>query len=160
MIDISRLPLRPLVDSTILIAAWSNRRDADHQTCVDFLESMELADREMLVATPTIAELLRGSAIELPRRKSFVPVAFDQRAADILGRELPKSILQKVKEETGARYQYIKYDAMIAACARRYNATCIVSSDPHLPRLARPLSLTCVTPNELRLPLFRPRPEP
>jgi predicted nucleic acid-binding protein len=158
MIDISRLPERPLVDSTILIAAWSERKDPARETCLSLLTELENRGSEMLIAAPTIAELLRGEhPIELPRRKSFVPVAFDTRAAELLGRDLPRSVLQRVKEESGRVYQYVKYDAMIAACAKRYGATCIISTDLHMPKLAKHLDLPCFVPEDYKLPLFKLR---
>lgn len=158
MIDTSRLQDRSLLDSTILIAAWSERKDPAREACIALVSEMENLGHEMLVAAPTIAELLRGDqALELPRRKSFVPVAFDTKAAEILGRELPKSVLQRVKDESGRNYQYVKYDAMIAACAKRHNASCIISTDLDMPKLAKTLGLACFTPDDLKFPLFKPR---
>lgn len=46
----------------------------------------------MLLATPIIAEVLRGQPQPIPRTKSLIPVAFDSRAAEILGLEIPVEV--------------------------------------------------------------------
>lgn len=159
MIDVERLPNRPLIDTTVFIAAWGKLDDPAHDDSESFLKAMEDAGRVMLVATPTIAELLRGDdQIGLPHRRSFVPVPFDVRAAEILGRDMKKTVLQKARDESGRSYQYIKYDAMIVACAKLYEAPCIVTTDErHMPNLAAQLKVACVTPGAFKLPLFRAR---
>lgn len=152
-------PRRPLVDSSVLIAAWTERRvEPAREDCIAFLDGVEASDGVILVAAPTIAELLKGQqALDLPRRRSIVPVPFDRRAAQILGKEFPAHVLQTLRDEAGRPSgAHFKYDALIVACAKSANADCIISLDEHLPRLAQHLGLRCRTPSEYRVPRQMP----
>jgi predicted nucleic acid-binding protein len=157
MIDTDRLPRRALVDSSVLIAAWANRRDEPLKpVCEAFLHAMEQHERRILIAAPTVAELLRGTPpVPLPRRKSLVPVAFDTVTAEMLGRELPAPVLQQLRDAAGKPTgQHFKYDALIVACAKRHGVDCIVSLDPHIPKLAEHVAVPCRTPDFFQLPLM------
>lgn len=156
MIVTSTYPRRPLVDSNVLIAAWTQRRvEPDRDVCAEFLQGAENDDCLILVATPSISELLKGTPpLELPRKKSLVPVPFDRRAAYILGKDFPASTLQALREEAGSPpSHYIKYDALIVACAKSANADCIVTLNiRHMERLAHHIGLLCRHPSAYRHP--------
>ncbi len=146
----SQYPRRPLVDSSVLIAAWTKKRaEPARDDCIAFLEGVEAEDGEILIAAPTITELLKGTPpLELPRRKSVVPVPFDARAARNLAKLFPPTVLQAIRDENGHLLaHYIKYDAMIVACAKTFGADCIITLngkcfDP----LARHIGLQCHHP--------------
>ncbi len=154
MIVTSSYPRRPLVDSDVLIAAWTERRvEPTREDCVAFLEGVENNDGVILIAAPMIAELLKGTPpLELPRRHSIVPVPFDAKAARVLGKSLPPHVLQVIRDEAGQPSGYhFKYDALIAACAKRFNADCIISLNvKHMAPLATHLGLQCRTPAAYR----------
>lgn len=136
-IDPDLLPGRCLVDTGVLIRALGQREDEHADKCRSFFDAMVGAKRQMLVAAPTVAELLRGNPQPLPRTRSVVVVSFDNTAAEILGVEIPVSVLHDHSAKTGHTRSYLKYDAMIVACARRWEAQCIVALDDDHVALAR-----------------------
>ncbi len=152
----SGYPRRPLVDSSVLIAAWTERRaEPSREDCIAFLAGVENNEGSILVATPTIAELLKGTPpLELPRRRSVIPVPFDARAARILGQTMPNEVLKRLRPEGDVPpLSYFKYDAMIAACAKAFAAECIVSLDEeHMPALAQHVGLPFRHPRMYRQP--------
>jgi predicted nuclease of predicted toxin-antitoxin system len=64
----------------------------------------------------------------VPRTTGIEVVAFDQLAAEILGRRFPMAVLKEIMR-SGTTMSHFKYDAMIVACAVRYSAECIVALD-------------------------------
>jgi hypothetical protein len=108
---------------------------------------MIACNKQMLLATPIIAEVLRGQPQPIPRTKSLIPVAFDSRAAEILGLEIPVEVLRSESTRTGHSRTYLKYDAMIVACAKRWAAECIVALDGDHGVLAQ----------HVRIPVSHPR---
>ncbi len=155
MVDTDRLPQRVLADSTIFVSAYL-RRDEFTEDSAAFLEAMEQQDRTVLIAAPTIAELLRGEpSMPPPRRKAFEMVAFDDVAAMILGKDFPTHVLVAKKDSLQRAYNYIKYDAMIVACAKRGRADCIVSTDSGVSALAAAIGLPCYGPRYFRTPQLR-----
>jgi predicted nucleic acid-binding protein len=128
-IDHGLLPARCLVDTGVLIRALSQFDDKQAAVCRDFFDAMVACGKQMLLAAPVIAEVLRGRPQPLPRTKSLIPVAFDSRAAEILGLEIPVAVLRSESPKSGHSRTYLKYDAMIVACAKRWAAECIVALD-------------------------------
>jgi predicted nucleic acid-binding protein len=156
MIVTSPYPRRPLIDSNVLIAAWKERcTEPERDDCIAFLEGVENNDGVILIAAPTIAELLKGTPpLELPRRKSIEPVPFDRRAARLLGKEFPASTLLTLRERSGKpASHYFKYDALIVACAKSAGADCIITlNGKDLEGLARHVGLQCRPPGAYRRP--------
>jgi len=131
MSDIDRdlLPARCLIDTGVLIRALGQFEDEHAATCQDFFDAMIECKKQILLATPVIAEVLRGQPAPIPRTPSIIPVAFDSRAPEILGIEIPVDVLRSESQKTGHSRTYLKYDAMIVACAKRWAAECIVALD-------------------------------
>jgi hypothetical protein len=85
-----------------------------------------------------------------PGANGIEVVAFDDLAAQILGAQFPVDVLKDVQVSVGsAPSGYIKYDAMIVACAVRHRATCIVSLDKGMQALSSRLSapIACRRPD-------------
>jgi predicted nucleic acid-binding protein len=152
----SPYPRRPLVDSDVLIAAWTERRvEPAREDCLAFLEGVENNDGVILIAAPTVSELLKGSpSIEPPRRKSIEVVPFDRRAAWILGKDFPATALQKLRTAAGnPQGHYFKYDALIVACAKAAKADCLITlNTKDFSGLARHIGLKCQLPSAYRRP--------
>ena len=89
----------------------------------------------------------------LPSTAQIYVVPFDKKCAEILADRLPKHILSveiaSFKSEYGDRAPgaYIKYDAMIAVCAKRWEADRLVSIDRDLKKLAEKLPIDCQLPD-------------
>ncbi|PRQ07838.1 type II toxin-antitoxin system VapC family toxin [Enhygromyxa salina] len=147
-IDPESLPARCLVDTGVLIRSLGQFEDEHTQVCRAFFEQMIVKGQRMLVAAPSIAEMLRGQPQPLPRTKSLIPVAFDSRAAEVLGLEIPVAVLRSESSITGHSRTYLKYDAMIVACAKRWGATCIVALDGDHRVLAKYVEMPVRHPRE------------
>jgi hypothetical protein len=60
----------------------------------------------------------------------------------------PPTTLTRFRDQvTGATLDYIKYDAMIVACAVRHKANVIVSTDAGIRKLAERVGLECRAPS-------------
>lgn len=116
--------------------------------CVDFCGAMVKKGREIFVAAPTLAEITRYQGRSIPRTKGVTVVPFDDRAAEILGLQLPMAKLHEAKLSTGRTLTYLKYDAMIAACAVRCGAKVMVAIDGDHVELLRYLKFPVHRPDE------------
>lgn len=104
--------------------------------------------REILIAAPSLAEMIRQEGKDsFPRRRGVEVVAFDDRAAQELGRRFPERVLQLERQTTKLPKHYIKYDALIVACAVRHKATHIVTLDNPMTSLAGQAGIKVVNPS-------------
>jgi hypothetical protein len=80
-------------------------------------------------------------------------VPFDRICAELLAEAVPADILKIEIDDFKAEYgddapgSYIKYDAMIAACAKRWGAQRLVSIDRRMKKIAARFKLDCQTPD-------------
>jgi predicted nucleic acid-binding protein len=148
-IDPALLPSRALLDSSVLFGALGSRdTGSDAEACRKLLDGMIEHGKTVLIAAPSLTELLRGdSPIEPPRTLGIVVVGFDDQAARILAKEFPQTVLVKARDASGATLQYIKYDAMIVASAIRHRAACLVTRDGPMKHLAEQAKLPCFAPD-------------
>jgi predicted nucleic acid-binding protein len=148
-IDPGLLPSRALLDSSVLFGALGSRDSGDDgEACRKLLEAMMEHGKTVLIAAPSITELLRGeSPVEPPKTMGIIVVGFDDQAARILAEDFPQEVLVKARDATGTTLQYIKYDAMIVACAKRHRADCLVTRDGPMERLAKHAKLPCFRPD-------------
>ena len=134
MFDVKRLPNRALCDTGFWIRALGDRpNDVRTPDAAGFFKAMVEHGREMLMATPSLAELIRGNpSIAVPSTQSVIVVPFDRKAAEELGRKFAPSVIKQQKLKTGYEKAYIQYDAMIVACATRHKADCIIAFDNNI----------------------------
>ena len=156
--DPGRLPHRVLIDTGVFIRALGQRpEDVQSADCKDFVEAMAHHNREVLVAAPSLAEMIRGLPVPTPPTTTgMLVVAFDDLAAVILGTRFPAKTLKHMAAGTAVPLTYLKYDAMIAACAIRHKAQYLVSLDARLAAQV-PASLKIAVPGAFRekqLPLL------
>jgi predicted nucleic acid-binding protein len=128
--DPNKLPRVALIDTGVLTRAIGDLApDADTSACRGFYDAMLDNARLILIAAPSIAEVIRKDGKRtVPRTSGIEVVAFDQVAAELLGRRFPMAVLKELVR-AGTTMTYFKYDAMIVACAMRYSAECIVALD-------------------------------
>jgi predicted nucleic acid-binding protein len=149
--DVNRLPSRVLLDTGVFIRALgehsSDPRSAD---CREFTETMLKAGRDLLVAAPSMAEMIRGMPVPTPpTTPGFIIVPFDDMAAIVLGTQFPAKVLKEVAGTSGTPLTYLKYDAMIAACAIRHKAQFLVTLDHRL-GAQTPSGLKIAAPGDFR----------
>ena len=139
MIDIKLLPPRAMVDTNVFMRGVLGDRphDPDSPLCKAFCDAMLSNGRRIFVAAPTLAEITRHQGQRVPRYQGIVVVPFDDRAAELLGLNLPMAKLHQSKATSGASLTYLKYDAMIMACALRSGAPVFVTTDTDHHPLAR-----------------------
>ena len=156
MFDVKRLPQRALCDTGFWIRALGDRPDDTRSPdAVSFFAEMTRHGRELLIATPTLAELRRGNPkLAMPSTPSVVVVAFDRLAAEVLGERFKASVIKQQKLKTGYEKGYIQFDAMIVACAIRHKADCIVSFDNGVGADIDDLEIPVHNIRHFRLPLF------
>jgi predicted nucleic acid-binding protein len=120
--------------------------DAETPACKEFYQAMLSHGRELLIAAPTIAEVMRQDGKRnIPRVLGIEVVSFDDQAAQILGRMFPASVLKSLKHG-GTTLTHLKYDALIMACAVRHQADCVVAIDEDFVALG----------NAVGMPVYRP----
>jgi len=152
------LPHRALFDTTVIINALGDRPDdPTAPTCKSLFEAMMNDRRQILIAAPTIAELLRSdSGAMAPRSPSIEIVAFDDIAAYHLGTKFPERLLIAKANALKLPRAYMKYDAMIVACATRHRAEVLVTLDKAQAELAKEVGLRAVRPEEFEEQLDLP----
>lgn len=154
-IDPSTLPQRALFDTGVVIRGLGERPGDDRSlTCEALWNAMLENGRQILIAAPSLAEMIRqeGKGYSIPRRRGVEVVAFDDRAAIELGRRFPERVLLLEHQRSALPKNYIKYDAMIVACAIRHRATHVVSLDGALTGFAKAAGIEIVEPNRFEKP--------
>ncbi|MBX7115926.1 MAG: type II toxin-antitoxin system VapC family toxin [Myxococcaceae bacterium] len=147
--DSARLPARALIDTGVFIRAMGELpKDPRSVDCKDFVNAMAAAGKDVLLAAPSLAEMLRGQAMPaVPNTGAITVVAFDDVAAVELGTKFPAKTLKTVPG--GLPATYLKYDAMIAACAIRHRCGFLITLDEKLhPQL--PPGLKVAAPGDFR----------
>jgi predicted nucleic acid-binding protein len=140
-IDPKVLPVNALIDTNVFLRFLDERVDANTPACKDFCNAMIDARHQLWVAAPTIAEVSRHKGKPVPRTNGITVVPFDDRAAEILGLKMPMAKLHEAKAQLGLSLTYLKYDAMIVACALRVKTATLVGLDGDHFALARYLDL-------------------
>ena len=108
--------------------------------------------REILIAAPTIAEVMRHDGKRsLPRVLGIEVVSFDDQAALILGRAFPANVLKSLKRGD-TTLTHLKYDALIMACAVRHKADCVVAIDEDLFSLGAAVGMPVHRPADFLAP--------
>lgn len=152
------LPRTALVDTGVFMRFLGERPEDPHSgACTEFCQAMFDRGNELFVAAPTIAEIMRHRGLPIPKVKGITVVPFDERAAQILGLEMPMAKLHEVQLASGASLSYLKYDAMISACALRCRTRTLIALDSDHVVLARGLGLNVLHPREFadpQIPLF------
>lgn len=167
-IDPDRLMDRMMFDTGVASRAWRTPSDGNIDDRVKACQSLWEACLEkgltILIAAPSLAELLRGRPPRVPPRVGLVEVVpFDSPSAEKLGKVFPIDATRKIAHESGdedsaqARsHTVVKADAMILACALQWKASCIVSLDPAtMGKLAARASLAFRRPQEFRVPILQ-----
>ncbi len=124
LIDPALLPSRPLLDSGVVIRALEHESpkfvgDPRTQACRELWVELLRSSSDVLIAAPSLTEYLIGPDPKpFPRTKRVIVVSFDERAASQLAHWAGREVLVDTAK-TGAPRDYIRYDAMIVACAKR-----------------------------------------
>ncbi|HYO68936.1 MAG TPA: PIN domain-containing protein, partial [Archangium sp.] len=160
MFDIKQLPQRALCDTGFWIRALGERPgDVRSPDAIAFFEEMKANGRELLIAAPSLAELIRGNqAFKVPSTLSVIVVPFDRLAAEVLGKKFSADVIKQQRKANGYEKAYIQYDAMIIACAIRHKADCIISFDTNVFEDAENLEIPIHKPKNFKLPLLRDLP--
>lgn len=164
-VAISQLPKNALIDTGVFLRFLGDRPDEPKSmACKAFCKAMLDNDCELFIAAPSIAEITRWRGGKLPRAKGITVVAFDERAAELLGIRGPVNTITEIMKETGETRNCVKYDFLIAACAIRAHADVLVSLDKDLPKICEPMKIPCKKPEEYEevslLRLASPAPSP
>lgn len=149
--DPKLIPRRALLDTGVLIRALGEHpTDPRSSDCREFLDAMVAEGSDILIAAPSLAEMIRAMAVpKVPTTNSILVVPFDDQAAIALGTTFPMATLKSLANQTGFPLTFLKYDALIAACAIRHKAEFLVSIDGRMSRQI-PSSLKVASPSDFR----------
>lgn len=152
MIDTKLLPARVMVDTNVFMRGVLGHRSDDLESplCKSSCDAMLENGHRIFVAAPTLAEIIRHQGQRIPRTQNIVVVPFDERAAELLGLNMPMAKLHQTKAASGATLTYLKYDAMIMACALRSGATVFVTMDEDHHALAPATGIQIQHPKSFR----------
>lgn len=143
------LPFVAMIDTSVFLCRIGARPDeVEAPACIDFCTRMTKANRTVLVAAPTIAEVTRFQGKPLPRVQGIVVVAFDTIAATQLGTKMPISELKDFRACSDRGLPHIKYDALIVGCALRVPSCVFVGMDKGQLALAKHVGLTAYHPRD------------
>jgi predicted nucleic acid-binding protein len=150
VIDPKRLPRRVMFDSSTLICALTpNSRESNAAEFRDLFDALLANGKTILIAAPSLSELLRRpEASPIPHREGIVVVPFDGAAARLLAERLPLTVIVQAKQK--APSNYIKYDAMIVACALRHRADFLITKDGQQTTIAQSANLACASFQEFQ----------
>ena|GEM_PF-1680228 len=134
MIDGARLPAQVLLDTGVLIRALGQRtQEPKALACIELWDALIAKSRDIYIAAPSIAEMLRfGLPLNVPLVRQVRVVAFDRVAAEECAKYFKYSDFQNASANSGLPVTYYKYDALISACALRAKVKAIVSLDDKL----------------------------
>lgn len=153
-VDRRKLPKRALIDTSVLIRALGDKPDNNrerNEQCREFFAGMLQYSRTILIAAPSIAEYIRKDGTKtVPRARGVEIVSLDVIAAEYLGSKFPESILNQPKKALGLTEHYIKYDALIVACAVRHKADCFVALDVNQSRMASKAGIRVMEPKDFQ----------
>ena len=156
VISPEKLPPRALIDTGVLIRALGQKAtDPRSKVCKDFWDAMLVAKRQILIAAPTITETTRSTdfpALPPPSVPNVLVVAFDLQAALICAQKFPEQVVKNEQKETGLFLSYLRYDALILACAIRYSAVLVTLEAP-MSGLAAKAGLECKRPEDFEVQL-------
>jgi predicted nucleic acid-binding protein len=140
-----------LLDTGVVIRALGQKTDQDAALCRELWTTAREHRKVILIGVHTIAEMLRGRMpASLPRVSGVAVVPFDGPAAVVLGRQFSFRFIGGHANQHDVPRPYVKYDAMIVACAIRHRADMIVSLDGGVLTLARSAKLSGRRPVELQ----------
>lgn len=148
MLDPANPPERVLFDTGALLGAIDEANNAD-QACKDALDHLLRLGRTVGIASATIAEVLRHDGAfdrRLPKMGSFETLAFDKRAAEIVGAKLPMAVLRDAPTRP---MTCMKLDAVIVGTAVRWNYGLIIYRDTDIPGLAARAGIQACTPEQI-----------
>lgn len=135
VVDVAKLQDKALVDSNIWLSAIKDANPKKLAESGAFLKGMQANKKIMYLAAPALAELNIGASPGVPAFSSVVVVDFDLMAANLFGKLIPSHAVLK-KGPLPFNRHFIKYDSMILACAIRHKASCLVTYDENLQKLA------------------------
>jgi len=148
-IAVGLLPKTALVDTGVFLRFLGDKSEEPKSiACKAFCQAMLDSHRELFIAAPTITEVTRWKGSKLPRARGITVVAFDDRAAELLGTKGPENTITTIMQDTGATRNCIRYDFMIAACAARAHADVLVSLDKDIPKICSYMGIIYKKPEE------------
>lgn len=148
-IDPDQLPEYALIDTGVLIRALGDHpSDPRSQSCRDFFDAMVANRRQMAVAAPSLAEMLRGNPSAPPHVAGVRVLPFDYVSAVACGRQFPREVVEQEADKSGESKGYTKFDLQIVACAMAHRVPYLVSLDPHQCRRAEECHLKTAQPSD------------
>jgi predicted nucleic acid-binding protein len=149
VIDPKKLPAVAIVDAGVFIRSQGQLEDDPRsKICAEFWQAMIMGERTIYVPAPVVTEATRNRhypPVPVPSVRFVEVAAFDHKAAIILSDKFSEQVLRTVLQ-SGPK-DYIRYDAMIVACAARYGAT-MVTLDSDIVIMCAHANIPCKAPSD------------
>lgn len=144
------LPRFLAYDSGVLIRALGAKSaEPISRKCVELWKVGRQSGVIAYVPAMVLTEMIRGGPERPPRDDQTVAIPFDEAAAEFAGKTFPEAWIRLHAGEHEVPIHYVKYDALIVACAKRHGAGAIVSMDEGLRRLAARADLKAYSVEDL-----------
>lgn len=129
MIDPAKLPQRVMLDTNILYYAFDKPTGREQEApSRELWAALVKHKRTILIAAPTLAEFLRQGG-EIPAVHNIEHIAFDARAAQLVGAALPGPVIAQSQQQAGITKAAMKFDTLIMGCAIRGRADALITYD-------------------------------
>ena len=143
------LPRVALIETGVVIRFLGDQPDDPRSPgCIGFCNRMIEGKRQLLIAAPSAAEIMRKRSQAIPLARGVQVVPFDMRAAKVFADKLTMDKIRQSQDATGCSLTYLKYDAMIAACALRWEAEVIIAIDGDHFKMASAIGIPVRSPLE------------
>jgi predicted nucleic acid-binding protein len=129
VIDPKKLPGRVMLDTNVLYFVFDKPQGRLQEApAVALWNALVQHKRDILVATPTLAEFFRFGG-KAPSAHGLTYIAFDQVAAMITGAAFPAPQIKQAGAQAGCSKPAIKFDTLIMGCAARGRADALITYD-------------------------------
>jgi predicted nucleic acid-binding protein len=151
MIDKTLIPKTVALDTCVLIHGLGTRpNDPRASVCKELLQALSSAKTLIVLPVISLAEYLHGASTDADPVPGVFSGIIDSQVARILAKDFPPRVLIDTVLGITLPRSYVKYDSLIAACAKRYKVDCLITYDTTLTSLAKEVGLRVETPDAFK----------
>ena len=146
--DVASLPRRAAIDTSVLIAAAPMPGKPADPVSRALLAALLSNRCTLLIPAPAAAEFYRKNSPTSLHVLGIEVVPFDDETARKVGESFPPNVIKQESVASGHPISFMKYDAMIVACAVRHRADAVIATDDRLLKLCKRVQMSSRKPFE------------